>query len=232
MYATSLSYDRHRFNGLPEIEAADSFVRSSGSRARVLRRLSPIFFKHQVCDWFGLCLLHKHWQLEDDELPLQEITATNSRLTLTTTPQHRHSAAPVWPSVFQVSGACGLQALEFSTDHRVGVANSILEERPAFGLDFCEAIAEEAVADCFGLCVIRPQTKAGLQFVEFNYAERVSITREITSLELGNKIPIQTQWRFHADAMANSCEASCFSQCIVSGDGSHRHAHPKAHKPG
>jgi hypothetical protein len=233
MWTDRSPYDIVRFNALASIELADVRVHESGLLTEALASLGPLFVDHGVCDYWGLGLLHRHWDLNVDETPIQRVTSTVAPREYELSPANAYEAGALWPSIVAVDVADGsLFALEFSADPQVGVAYRVLLSRQTFGRRFAKSVAERGWDGLFGLTALRSVTQ-GLALVEYNYQERISILREVATQETAGKQLMETSWRFHPVSAMGSCESSCFSRCIIpASGGSHEHDHPKAHKPG
>jgi hypothetical protein len=59
------TYNWSWFNGLSAIEVADEEMHDQNKLGIALSALGPIFMRYEVCDTWGISLLHKHWPLED-----------------------------------------------------------------------------------------------------------------------------------------------------------------------
>src|SRR5690242_6457305 len=70
MIQGAISYDRSLFNGLLSVEAADAEMRTHDKLNTAFSVLAPVFQKYDMCEVWGLALLHKHWPLGEHELPI------------------------------------------------------------------------------------------------------------------------------------------------------------------
>lgn len=224
-------FDHSRFNGLPDIEAADAAMKAAGLLPTALAALGPVFAKHKMFDRWGISLLHNHWLVTEGELPIQEATAVNAPREFETRPRDKSFTSSIWPSVLAVKEGsdAALEAVEFSTRWYAQEGNAALTSE--FIRDFCMTLCATGLDRVFGLIAPQPVNSTGFEFVEFNPNGRVSILRETTIGEIDRSQLIETSWRLIPDEVAGKCEASCFSKCTIS-DMGHSHEHPKAHKPG
>jgi hypothetical protein len=87
MHTERYQFDATRFNSLPDIEVASADMKAKGKLSLAFSALAPIFARHNMCDSWGISLLHNHWQVEDGELPIQDATRTDSPLEYETTPR-------------------------------------------------------------------------------------------------------------------------------------------------
>jgi hypothetical protein len=224
-------FDATRFNALPDIEVASADMKAKGKLSLAFSALAPIFARHNMCDSWGISLLHNHWQVEDGELPIQDAIRTDSPLEYETTPRQAPFTKKYWPSILAArdSHDAGLDAVEFSTQPDVETANCLLVRNSQFVSEVCSALRENNLADTFGLIVPKEVSSADLEFVEFN-EDKVSLLKETVSATNDPQNLIETSWRIVPTEVAGKCEKSCFSKCVVSG-GKHSHSHPKVHKP-
>lgn len=223
-------YDRSFYNALPGIEQIDSTVRTSGQLQKALSVAGPLFARYGLCDTWGISLLHSHWYVEADQLPIQRVQDGPSGAEFITRPRLVPVGEPVWPSLLAVVGS-GLQPLEFSTDDHVRSANAALASRPQFVTDFSSLVVHEGLCDAFGLIVVRQPADPAYEFVEFN-RDGSSILRPMLSAQVSRTNLIETSWRFRPDILSASCESSCFATCTKTDGGHTKNPHRKAHKPG
>lgn len=228
------SYNRFLFNWLPSIQAADAALHQHRYLDVAFAELGPIFAKYDICDTWGICLLHNHWVLKDNEFPVQHISLRGQTQEFITIPRSDLVSGSFWPSVISVSRMDTLifHPLEYSTDQYVCAANSILAKRPSFLKEFGSRLVSTELANIFGLVALRNTTDSALELLEFNFIERISIVREVNMQDHVGENTIQTAWKFHSDSASLGCEASCFQRCSDPGDGTHRDdGHAKAHGP-
>src|SRR5437016_6234776 len=194
-------YELSIFNSLPPIELADADMRNRKRLELAFARLGPVFAEHGMCDSWGIGLLHKHWHLEDGEVPIQHVEDHGDHREFTTLPRAGSFLKPVFASVLAVKDLLNpvLQALEFTTDLAVQRANLLLAQNPQFAHDFCRSIFANGLEDTFGLVAIRTATSPDLQLVEFNYEGRISVVRETIASAIEGRKLIQTSWRLAVD---------------------------------
>jgi hypothetical protein len=233
MWSRTLPYDSSMFNSLPPIEAADGEMRSKNRLRTALSVFGPVFAKHKMCDSWGISLLHRHWAIDEGELPIQDSAETSVRREFVTAPRRASFPKQFSPAILCVDGRgeSSLSPLEFSTDQRVCEAFHALTFNQAFVRDFCETALATGLSTTFGLIATKEVSSPELELVEFNQSARISVLKEVPSVETKGKTLIQTCWRFKADAASMDCEASCFARCTVSDDGSHSGDHAPAHAP-
>ncbi len=226
-------YDRFKYNNLPSIEFADAAMREGDKLNLAFSAFRPIFLRHNMCDKWGISILHRHWRLEEDEIPIQEVIASDSPKEFETYPRTNTAATDFWPSLLAVNedGCQSLQTLEFSSDPFTKEAYRLLKDSEDFVQDFCVAAKAHNLSNTFGLIATKSVTP-GFGLVEFNFDDRSSVLKETASPELAGKRLFETSWRFAPEQTNASCEGSCFARCIANPDGSHPSDHPHAHTPG
>jgi hypothetical protein len=227
-------YDRSEFNNLQAIEDADALMRKNAQLDLATQVLGPIFSLYNLCDVFGISLLHNHWTLSDGELPIQDCHLEDSRKLLLTCPRTEEFAKEFRPSVFRISSSEPfLHPLEFSTDTCVLDANEVLQRQ---GRDFAASLSQAAVGNnlehTFGLCVIRQSTNQGDELVEFNGPERISVVKEVEIGSVASRSLLDTCWRFDKIQPTAACVSSCFARCYVNAQNVHyQHVHTPVHGP-
>lgn len=233
MWSRTSRYDSSLFNSLPPIEAADNEMRTKNQLRIALSVFGPVFAKHKMCDSWGISLLHKHWAIEDGELPIQDSAETCVPREFITAPRGPSFPKQFSPAILRVDGRgkSSLSPLEFSTDQRACEAFHALTCNQAFVRDFRETALATGLGTTFGLIATKEVSSPELELVEFNQSARISVLKEVPSVETKDKTLIETCWRFRADAAGIDCEASCFARCTVSDDGSHSGDHAPAHAP-
>jgi len=233
METQNTAYDFSFYNLLPSIEAADEAMRRHNKLQLAEQILAPIFAKYDMSPQWGVALLHRHWWLENGELPVQSITRKESPKEYETSP-HRINEKTAWPSLMAVGidPRVPLIPLEFSSDEVVRKAHMELHEKAGFVLELQAEMISYHLEKTFGLVFTRDVTHNKYELVEFNSEKRASVLKESTKDELLDFDTIQTSWRFHLDGSGTTCKSSCWSRCVIpSGGGSHRHEHPKPHQP-
>ncbi len=228
-------HDYVHFNGLLSIEAADEIMRKERKLELALSLLGPTFTKYEMCDSWGIGLLHNHWLLEEDEIPVQYISERNGCKEYITVPRNRNLGGSRCPSVISVSRGDKtiFRPLEFSADPQVLIANEKLAKRPEFLRVFGRQLINSELERTFGLVAFRETAAVGLTLLEFNFSGRVSIVREVDLVSHSEKSTIETAWRFSPNEAVMDCTKSCFQRCSDPGDGSHRNdGHAPVHAPG
>jgi len=219
-----VAFNPSNFNALPDIEIADAEMRAAGTLTTVLTALGPVFVKHNMCDKWGISLLHNHWPVEPGEVAVQHAEQTNSPREFETRPRSMvNSGAEFWPTILAISpgSEATLEPVEFSTESYAYEAGNALTSE--FIRDFCQTLNANGLGNVFGL--IAPQTVSSpeLEFVEFNPGGRVSVLKETTVAGHNRTRLIETSWRLVPDKVAGTCTKSCFVTCTVGSTHSKNH---------
>jgi hypothetical protein len=231
MTLSNLSYDRDRFNSLPDIEVADKQRKVARSLELLLGELKPIFQKHNMCDRWAITLLHKHWSIAEAELPIQEKVVPSSPMEFESSPRSVDFSKPFWPLTLVVNDR-GLRfdPMEFTTDPETAKFNAATRANPQFEREVCETLSSLKLDTTYGLIALKSNSRGDFEFVEYNPGQRRSVLREIPSCDADRRRLIETCWRIPLFECAVDCEASCFARCTVTDEG-HNGDHAPAHNP-
>ncbi len=226
--AIALDFDKDTFNGLPDIEEASHSLISQGLISKMLESIGSTFVEHNLSDAWGICILHKHWQLEGSEYPLQVIGLAGAKEFVST--PATHSKLEFHPLVYRVE-AGSLRPMEFSTDDSTRVANEQLFANPSGMRALIESMDRLGFSEHFGLFALKPLPDDS-ELVEFNFADRISIVREMRQGEMARRGLIETTWRFYPTITAGKCTTKCLSLCSSDGNGGHNNTgHQVYHDP-
>lgn len=218
------------FNSLPTIEAATRMMNADGKLELVLHELEPIFTIHEMEDFWGICLLHKHWEVFPDELPMQQPVVGDEGIEYVSMPRSARSSDGYYPSVLSAIGKQPgrLRALEYSTDEVVAEAYGKLVANPDFAREVGQALVSLGLETTFGLTVCKGASDPGLELIETTTEDRVSIVREVKPNSISRTRLLPTAWTFSRYKNGLDCVKSCFQVCC----GVHEEAtHTPAHQP-
>ncbi|MEW6638919.1 MAG: hypothetical protein AB1586_00340 [Pseudomonadota bacterium] len=202
--ATSARSDfRHDlYNSTPDVQNADADIRRDGSLERALTVLAPIFQAFDVAEFCGINLLHKHWTVEESEIPLQSRQPYASGHELVTTPSLAGTTAMPSSWVLLVEGTrADFVPFEFSTDAEVLRHAEHLMRLPAFFATVGDALLAHDLFRHFGVCIVPREPLSDdpdASLVEVSSPRaRASLIRA-ASLNPGQPY-IQTAWIFAID---------------------------------
>jgi hypothetical protein len=116
MFQDPSTFDHLRFNSLPSIESADAEMRRQNKLDNALAVLEPIFQRHSMCENWGITLLHKHWLVETNELPITDLSKADMPREYDLRPRTTFDKI-FYPSILAVKGGSHLELepLEFSS---------------------------------------------------------------------------------------------------------------------
>lgn len=226
-------YDRDWFNRLPSIEEADSEMRASGKLDLACKSLGPIFVSHNLHTYWGICLLHNHWSLMPNEVPIQLVDQDELGPKLVSSPRMIELWADIEPSVIGVADDGDIVPLEYSNDPEVLEAVKALLQRPKFLTEFSEEIRHQSLQGTFGLTALRGFARDDDELVEDTDHNRQSVVRRYQRGTFPEANLTQTAWSFSPDVITMACKKSCFQKCVVKkpGDPHVKDPHTKVHAP-
>ncbi len=174
-------FSASHYNQLPSIEAADrSFSNSNGCEALI--KVGSMILDYHLEDLIGVRLLHRHNRLDDFEVMVeQEEVDTNGRDCLSTRAIAKNESDCVANS--WMLGSSGFEAVEFSTDPNVRLANAKGISNQ-FTKDIETVIDAQGVRNLLGLCIVprsfytKPRPKEHTILVETtDDARRANVVR-------------------------------------------------------
>jgi hypothetical protein len=230
MKEIALPFNMTYFNNLSSVEDADKALIENDKLVTALKVLGPIFLKHNMYKSWGISLLHKHFEINNDEKPIQDVIMRGDRKSYITTPRNSSYGKMFFPAIFKIEGSDQLIPLEYSTDSSAQLANKELQANPEFIKEFHQALIDFDLKNNFGL-VFGKTVDYEFELVEFNYTNRVSVLEERTSDEVKGLSTIQTAWFFSLDSNNLACVTKCLRRCVKDGSGSHNDDHAVYHDP-
>lgn len=186
-----------------------------------------------MCAHWGISLLHKHWLLRDQEIPVQYIRGVKPTRELVTIPKSDVPDNYLWPRILAARSDLlpPLEPIEFTTDKSAAIPCGLLESSQGFTREFAATVTRNGLVTTFGLCLRQEPADAEMEWIEFNYSGRVSVLKETISAETDRKSLIETSWYFVPDVLGATCKSKCLSGCTVGGSGGHSHSHSDYHDP-
>lgn len=210
-------FDRSRFASLPNVDGAAARLERSRD---ALPSIGRVLVRHGVEDVLGVGLLHRHFDLYDDEVLVESTTASGSLLR----PAEASGSAYLW-----AWSAGEWSALEFlaPADGAEGLVDraAASADSGAFLGDFAAAVEQTGTADVFGLVTLHrpfPDGEDEIWLETEASSERLLSQRMVprsATHDLGG-LMLQTAWRF-SDTAGNEvgmCSNHCFhcSHCSCS----------------
>jgi|GEM_PF-4832191 len=233
MHASIHDYSSVRFNGLLDVEEAENRLERTGHLDDMLSEVGPLFAKHGTWRDWGICLLHKHWSIENDEVPVQRDLEVGGLKHYVLEPRKVREQIRAKPSILAVAqdDSGGFEPLEFSKSSHTLETNESLERQKSFLDELHRVMVANGLEEIFGLISTIEDAKAGYKFVEMTEPGRVSVLRETPVDEVRSVRLIETSWRFVPTEVSLTCQKNCMATCGINTDGSHYNAgHLKQHQ--
>ncbi len=217
------SFSTSLYNSMPSVETANAAIRIDDRLSHAIGTFGPLFERHGVAAYCGINLLHRHWDVDDDEFPEQIKQRHNHENQLNTRPvtaaRFGQSAAASW--VVNADGDSSLKPFEFSSDPFARDFACRLLEKTAFFAEARQALIDNELHRHFGICVAVRQSLSDLadgELIEITESGRQSIVVEKIMTPAERETSIQTVWVF-GSADATECQPSgtrCIGSCRTS----------------
>jgi hypothetical protein len=216
------------YNQLPSVEYNDNIVTSHPRVDSLLKDVEQVISQYAMQDYLGLRLIHSHFQLNNNQIMVEEFIKLDNVPSLVTS-DHQFEEAKIKKArpaswIFSKELKENPLVFETSTDEAVTAGTIMLQKN----LDFVEAIrkivTEYEMNDIFSLAVLKreslkPQSSSMEEvYVENNYKglSNVSVVQLDTKDVLKSDMLIPTSWSFGGDNKKYACQATKY--CRRSGD--------------
>ncbi len=159
--------------------------------------LRDLFDRHEMNMFWGIYLIHHHWEIRDGEVAVEDIVdgTTPPQYTMKPMQGNRDSKEAV-PITYAVHGDV-FQALEFSVAPYAFKAHELLKAKPQFLAEFYSLMTENDLAKTFGLGVVRHVPDEDHGWIEFTAEdERLSIMRYMPRGGVAANHLTRTSWTF------------------------------------
>ncbi|HEX8350961.1 MAG TPA: hypothetical protein VF598_13440 [Hymenobacter sp.] len=200
------------FNSLPSAEVAEEAA--SKNLLTNLTLIAPIFFKHNMQDSWGLALLHRHWDVLDGEVPVQEEYIAGEFKRYITSPKKSGYNKEAWPYLMALTSFLDhkIQPLEFATSSTTQTRYNELSAKQDFIDELCDILSNNDLLNTFGI-VQAKDTVAGYELIEDTSEGRISIISAIPTEESKKEKLIKTSWFFSADVNGMQCTHHSCRNC-------------------
>jgi hypothetical protein len=196
-----------RYNNLPFVGAADEYVENGGLAEKMALRVREIFLRHELADYWGISLLHRHWPIESDEVPAEDAIFDKGLPAYVMRPALRNSGDIYVPCLISIEDA-SFETLEFSSRPDALNAFHQLQQRDVFLQELREALLPDGLNQVFGLGSVRQVSDERNRLVEFSYGDRAPVMRETPFSQIADSDLIQTFWTFSAHMVQDQlCES-------------------------
>lgn len=175
--------------------------------AEALDRLNLIFQKYSIQDLAGITLMHRHYDLSEDEVLVEELIGGVS----TTTPKLKTATLQIlphsWKFAFSTTGI-SLTPVEFvdvsepTTRSDLNTKISSVLTNQAFLVELYHALAELKLIDVLGLTILHRNDLTTVELPMLteastdSHAGRCSVLRPVTEEEGMDGDAVPTTWRF------------------------------------
>lgn len=223
------------YNGLADVVEADRHLTASG-RTAVLDDLMDVIRAHEVQNFAGIRLLHRHCDIGVGEIMVEQDFEEDGTPALATRPEaFTDLRRRVVPNSYRISGG-QLQPLEYSDDPVVHEASDQLLARQGFLADFAATLHRHSMTDTLGLMIAprsfyqKPVPAGRPVLVESSYDDiRWNVVRYHASDEFDPDKLLQTAWVVPDSLLAASCPSLCSMKCKLGHNMEHEHLHPPKH---
>lgn len=234
MYQLASSY-RAEYNNLSLVETADDFVRGNGNLQSLLLSAERMFIDADVTDIFGVRLLHKHNDIAEGELMLEDLEVlSDGRPALATVRTAAWHGRSFTPSIWRCLPDGGTVALEFCDAALRPASPHLFDEHRELFAAFHRLSVRHGLDKVLGLCLrsgaLQPQDDEMLvEVVDGRRDANVLAIEKRTGLDMGQLI--ETIWEFSMDTTSVCKKSFCSATCRKTGS-SHTVYHGGVHGEG
>jgi len=165
------------FNAIPTLD--DALLKLEKFQAtQDMMVFGDIFLKHLVHGAWGLCLVHRHFDLKANEIMLEQPADKNATI-VTKATDVSQMAAPFTGSSYRFVEGGKIQAFEYRNGS--GISTTQGDSFSAFLRDLNQAITENELSDVLGLFLITSMVR-GLETT--NYEKRKNIVEWLADGEI------------------------------------------------
>jgi hypothetical protein len=202
----------------------------------LVKQIGDVICAHQLEKYVGISLLHKHFDIADDELVLREFCDNTAYMK----PKKTCSVASSIPYLWRVStGSAGkgyypLEFVDLPNQFRARAIeeNDVIQRSAEFLDDFAAKLDELQMVDVFGLAASHSRLPfvidEGMTLLETSdEANRIlTLQPSAQSLAQADTDSTQTLWLFaqQSGGLSPFVKADCVSHCIT-----HCHSHCMKH---
>jgi len=219
------------YNGLCSVEKADSELKSNTLFREFLTKAKDIIVKHDLQEYVGLRLIHRHFDVQPQQVMIENFELREGVPSLITSSQSISSAYE--PGVFPASWILsedGLSIFEFSRDSAVFQGVNIMKDNELFIDEMRNLMIQNGVSNLLSISILKRNSidlslaslDSGKIYVERNFGD---LQKSIVQLENNVVGGIHTSWSFHNQEGMNCC---CYPSSVCL-DTPHGHVEDYAH---
>lgn len=215
------SYAQRNYNLLWSIEDVDAAL-NSDSLNRFLGEVGDLFREYEVPVLFGVCLLHKHYNLEDDEYPVEFFERLVQGPALVTKAVTSLPQGGVQANRWKVMEN-GIEPMEFSTSSclPLGVDTELKSISSNFFISLYCLLKEHEYDGLIGFCVVerpfysaRSHDEVALEASDSSEKANIVTIEPRSSVDGGKYIETSWQFPWHEVQAAVMCPRVCKSYCL------------------
>jgi hypothetical protein len=219
------------YNNLPSICDASSSFRRVGGR-KILYDLQDVFVKHNMCEKYGVILLHRHFKLDENEIIIEIVGDNNIYISTPwknemgkVTPKHDpfteynvdlKKANHFRPHSWKINNDDELEGYEYFFDEN---PDDILLDKK-FTDEFKETIQKLCLTNVLGLRLIHRELsrkrEPGKGFFETTDQEnranimKLSVIKEVVNFDFY----MEVMWSFTSNKSDVEESCSCYQYCV------------------
>lgn len=195
--------EKHRthYNSLPAIEESDELLKKSTQFKPFLKEAGKIVTHYELEGSIGLRLIHRHFDLGENQVMAEKFKTVNKTPSLVTTVQDIDKAkkAKALPSswIFPSKGDENVQLFEASTDPVVRLTHQALKKSPKFFTEMGDLLRKYQLNHLLSVAVLKRETlvaKKGQIYLEGSSFENKESVVQICHKDKQPKLTIQTSW--------------------------------------
>jgi len=209
----------NEYNALPSFNEASATLKSFQEN-QDLMLFGDIFLKHLMHGAWGLCLVHRHFDLEHNEVMVEQ-PALRDGMAVTKAVDVNQITTPLMGTSYRFDGDTKLQAFEYCYGSDSFLHEALRDERfLAFVRELHKTMAEAGVSNVFGLAPVA-SLRPGLETTIYEAKENV------VELMSGDAIPegdefVSAAWIFNEEKPGVQQGCARVSVCVDSNSGHSR----------
>jgi len=222
------------YNAAHSAGDAELMLAQTGRFANFLEKAADVFSKHNVADFAGVFLIHRHNHVADGQAMIETDAILDGADALVTRPRDAKETAVSVPTRWIVGDGC-FEPFEYSDNLRMRPQLSRLDNTPEFLRDVRALLNRFELTDLVGLCLfdrgLYEKGPAGHILVETTDEETSSNIVRWMSGDLDQSKLIKTVWHFApSKGEGGGCVPQCNEVCYFSSpDDQHKSFHKSKH---
>lgn len=200
------------YNSLPEVELADLKLQESNSFEQFLAEAQELAQHYNFEDSMGVRLIHRHTDINDDEIMVEKHENFEGKDALVTRPQSKIYQSQAAPASWIFDGE-QYRVFEYSYDAHVSKAFERIRNSPDFLNEFSSLLKKYNYQNLLALAIIDREWHQNyadkLVFLERSYEKPTFASVLVNVDELGDTNTISTSWTFKKVPFTSACISGC-----------------------